>query len=81
MIDLRRPGPAGILAGALADVLFADPRRGHPVAGFGRCAQALETITYRDSRAAGTVHGPLGRDRPGPSARTGVPLTGAVGVD
>ena len=56
MIDLRRPGPAGILAGALADVLFADPRRGHPVAGFGRYAQALETITYRDSRAAGTVH-------------------------
>lgn len=56
MIDLRRPRPAGILAGALADVLFADPRRGHPVAGFGRCAQALETITYRDSRAAGAVH-------------------------
>lgn len=56
MIDLRRPRPAGILAGALADMLFADPRRGHPVAGFGRCAQALETITYRDSRAAGAVH-------------------------
>lgn len=56
MIDLRRPRPAGILAGALADMLFADPGRGHPVAGFGRCAQALETITYRDSRAAGAVH-------------------------
>lgn len=56
MIDLRRPRPAGILVGALADMLFADPGRGHPVAGFGRCAQALETITYRDSRAAGAVH-------------------------
>ncbi len=56
MIGLGRPRPTGILVGALADVLFADPRRGHPVAGFGRCAQALETITYRDSRAAGAVH-------------------------
>jgi len=52
----RRSLPAGILAGYLADVLFADPRRGHPVAGFGWCATALEKITYRDSRARGAVH-------------------------
>lgn len=56
MIDLGRRRPAGILLGALADVVFADPRHAHPVAGFGRCAQALETITYRDSRAAGALH-------------------------
>ncbi|MBU3751692.1 MAG: cobalamin biosynthesis protein [Mycobacterium sp.] len=48
--------PVGILIGALADALLADPRRGHPVAGFGRCAAVLESITYRDSRAAGAVH-------------------------
>lgn len=45
-----------ILAGYLADVVFADPRRGHPVAGFGWCASRLESLTYRDSRAAGVVH-------------------------
>ena len=56
MIALGRSGPAGILAGYLADVLFADPRRGHPVAGFGWCATALENLIYRDSRARGAVH-------------------------
>lgn len=53
---LRRPRPVGILVGYLADLLFADPRRGHPVAGFGSCAARLEALTYRDSRAAGVVH-------------------------
>ena len=56
MIDLRRPLPAGIVLGFLADALLADPRRGHPVAGFGWCATGLEALTYRDNRAAGVVH-------------------------
>ncbi len=56
MIDLRRSLPAGIGLGFLADVLLADPRRGHPVAGFGWCATGLEELTYRDSRPAGAVH-------------------------
>ena len=56
MFALRRSIPAGILAGYLADVLVADPRRGHPVAGFGWCATALENVTYRDNRGAGTLH-------------------------
>lgn len=56
MSGLRRVRPAGILAGYLADLAFADPRRGHPVAGFGWCAMSLERLTYRDSRAAGVVH-------------------------
>lgn len=47
---------AGVLVGYLADVAFGDPRRGHPVAGFGTTAAALERVTYRDSRFAGTVH-------------------------
>ena len=46
----------GIVTGYLADIVLADPVRGHPVAGFGWCAAALEKITYRDSRAAGAVH-------------------------
>lgn len=47
---------AGALLGYLADVAFADPRRGHPVAGFGTVAAQLEKVTYRDSRVAGAVH-------------------------
>lgn len=35
---------------------FGDPAHGHPVAGFGWCAAALEKVTYRDSRAAGALH-------------------------
>jgi len=56
VIALGRSGPAGILAGYLADILFADPRRGHPVAGFGWCATALENLSYRDSRGSGVIH-------------------------
>ena len=56
VIALGWATPAGIFAGYLADVLFADPRRGHPVAGFGWCATALEKITYRDDRGSGVVH-------------------------
>ncbi len=47
---------AGILLGYLADLAFADPRRGHPVAGFGTVAARLEGLTYRDSRVAGAAH-------------------------
>ena len=47
---------AGILLGYLADLVFADPRRGHPVAGFGTVAARLEGLTHRDSRAAGAAH-------------------------
>ena len=53
----RRPARGvGILVAQLADVAFGDPVHGHPVAGFGWCAAALEKLTYRDSRAAGAVH-------------------------
>ncbi|WP_231502662.1 cobalamin biosynthesis protein [Blastococcus sp. URHD0036] len=44
---------AGLALGAAADLLLADPRRLHPVAGFGTAAAALERLTYRDSRMAG----------------------------
>ena len=46
----------GVLVGWLADLAFADPRRGHPVAGFGTVAGALERATYRDTRLAGIAH-------------------------
>ncbi|MCA2243074.1 cobalamin biosynthesis protein [Mycobacterium sp. WUMAC-067] len=47
---------AGVLVGYLADRALGDPRRGHPVAAFGRAAAAWENLTYRESRSAGAVH-------------------------
>jgi adenosylcobinamide-phosphate synthase len=44
---------AGILAGAACDALLGDPRRGHPVALFGRAAQAVQDRAYADSRLRG----------------------------
>jgi adenosylcobinamide-phosphate synthase len=52
----RAPGwsaAAGIAAGAAADALLGDPRRGHPVALFGRAAQAAQDRVYADSRMRG----------------------------
>ncbi|MGW4633645.1 cobalamin biosynthesis protein [Nocardia sp. NPDC004415] len=47
---------AGLLLGFTLDRVFADPRRWHPVAGFGTAAVALEQRTYLDARWAGIVH-------------------------
>lgn len=50
---MGRARATGLALGFLADALFADPRRGHPVAGFGRFAGATEGVLYRDSRTTG----------------------------
>jgi len=50
------PAAAGILAGAVADALFGDPRRGHPVALFGRAAHAAAGRAYADSRLRGAAY-------------------------
>jgi adenosylcobinamide-phosphate synthase len=55
-LPTSRGRAAGIALGYLADLAFGDPRRGHPVAGFGAAAAALERRSYRDSRAAGAAH-------------------------
>jgi adenosylcobinamide-phosphate synthase len=47
--------PVGLAVGMLADVLLTDPRRGHPVAGFGRAATRLERALYADSVGRGAV--------------------------
>jgi adenosylcobinamide-phosphate synthase len=47
---------AGLAAGVTLDALLGDPRRGHPVAAFGRAAAALEARDYSDSRPRGAVH-------------------------
>jgi adenosylcobinamide-phosphate synthase len=56
MSGVTVPTALGLLLGAAADLLLADPRRGHPVAGFGAGALALERRTWRDSRVAGAGH-------------------------
>ena len=52
----RRGRVAGIAAGWLADLLFGDPSRGHPVAMFGRGASSFEHLSYADTRSAGVAH-------------------------
>ncbi|MGW7297769.1 cobalamin biosynthesis protein [Streptomyces sp. NPDC054829] len=46
----------GTAAGLLGDLLLGDPRRGHPVAVFGRAAGAVERLLWRDDRGRGVVH-------------------------
>jgi len=47
---------AGLVLGYGADLVFGDPRRWHPVAGFGRAAAALERRLWADSRVLGAAH-------------------------
>jgi adenosylcobinamide-phosphate synthase len=46
----------GAAAGFLGDLLLGDPRRGHPVAAFGRAAGAVERVLWRDHRGWGALH-------------------------
>jgi len=46
----------GLVLGFALDRALGDPRRWHPVAGFGSAAAAVESRTYRGSRLAGAVH-------------------------
>lgn len=46
----------GAAAGLLGDLLIGDPRRGHPVAAFGRAAGAVERVLWRDHRGWGALH-------------------------
>ncbi|MEI5099849.1 cobalamin biosynthesis protein [Streptomyces sp. PmtG] len=46
----------GAAAGLLGDLLLGDPRRGHPVAAFGRAALAVERLLWRDHRGWGALH-------------------------
>ena len=46
----------GLAVGYWLDTVLGDPRRFHPVAGFGRLAGALEQRTYAPDRLAGAGH-------------------------
>ncbi|MDA0185804.1 cobalamin biosynthesis protein, partial [Solirubrobacter phytolaccae] len=47
---------AGIVLGVGGDAVFGDPRRFHPVAGFGQTAAALERVAYRPTLGAGAAY-------------------------
>lgn len=46
----------GAALGFLVDLAAGDPRRGHPVAAFGRAAAAVERRLWRDHRGSGALH-------------------------
>lgn len=46
----------GAALGFLGDLATGDPRRGHPVAAFGRAAVAAERRLWRDHRGYGALH-------------------------
>ena len=46
----------GAALGFLGDLATGDPRRGHPVAAFGRAAAAVERRLWRDHRGSGALH-------------------------
>jgi adenosylcobinamide-phosphate synthase len=52
---VRAADAVGLLAGFALDLAFGDPRRGHPVAGFGRAAAALERRLYAANRRSGAA--------------------------
>lgn len=46
----------GLVLGFVADRVFGDPRRFHPVAGFGQIAAVVEQRMYADDRLRGVAH-------------------------
>lgn len=49
----------GLVLGFVADRVFGDPRRFHPVAGFGRVAASAEQRLYADNRLRGIAYSTL----------------------
>jgi adenosylcobinamide-phosphate synthase len=47
---------AALAAGYVMDVVLGDPRRRHPVAGFGELAQRAEAAVYGPSRSRGVLY-------------------------
>jgi len=52
---MRSADAAGLAVGYALDAAFGDPRRWHPVAGFGRAAAALERRMYAPRRSNGAL--------------------------
>lgn len=67
-IHRRRSGAttlvAGLVAGFAADAVLGDPRRFHPVAGFGRAASRLERAMYAPTQSAGVAYAAVAAGAP-----------------
>ena len=61
----------GLVAGVVADAALGDPRRFHPVAGFGQAASRLERRVYAPTRGAGSRFAAIA---------VGVPVALAIGA-
>lgn len=70
-VALAAANAAGLLGGALLDAALGDPRRWHPVAGFGQAAAALERRMYAPNHRAGLRYA---------SVAVGLPVVTAVGA-
>jgi len=57
-MTLRHRG-LGLAIGMVADQVFADPQKHHPVSWFGSWATRVEETTHADNRAAGTMFAAL----------------------
>jgi adenosylcobinamide-phosphate synthase len=55
-MNSMRGSAEGLVGGVVLDALLGDPRRWHPVAGFGRVASVVEGSLYADSRLRGVVY-------------------------
>jgi adenosylcobinamide-phosphate synthase len=56
MSDASTSLAVGLALGWVADVMLGDPVRYHPVAGFGRAAEKLESVMWRPSRTVGVAY-------------------------
>jgi adenosylcobinamide-phosphate synthase len=65
----------GLLAGFALDAVLGDPRRFHPVAGFGQAATVLEHRLYRPDRAAGVAYAAVAVGAPVAAAVAATVLT------
>jgi adenosylcobinamide-phosphate synthase len=74
-VAFRSGDAAGLVAGYLLDAALGDPRRFHPVAGFGRAAGALERRLYPSPATPGAA---LTRGAAFAGVAFGVPVLGGA---
>lgn len=56
LLPVLGPTATGLALGFVADQAVGDPRRGHPVAAFGRAAMALEARLWAPERTRGALY-------------------------
>src|ERR1700723_554726 len=55
-VPAARNGALALAGGYVADLVFGDPARLHPVAGFGWLADRVERLIYAPTRVRGALH-------------------------